>query len=174
MDAVLISGSPSASSKSRTLLERAQAQLEAVGCSTILIDLATLSADALLGRRTDDQLRSAVETVGRAQVVVASSPTYRATYSGLLKTFFDLLPQDCLVGKIGIPILTGGGPWHRLALDHSFSPLFTSLGATVVNGVYGHDGQFKNGPDAALLERVDRAIDDALAVARASSEAMKP
>ena len=51
MEAVLISGSPSATSKSRTLLEHAQAQLEAAGCSTTSIDLATLPADALLGRR---------------------------------------------------------------------------------------------------------------------------
>ena len=127
-------------------------------------------AAALLGRRSDEQVASAIQQVVAAQIVVASSPTYRATYAGLLKTFFDLLPQDALVGKIGLPILTGGSLAHLLALDHTFRPLFTSLGATVANGVYGHDGQFRNGPDAALLERVDRAIDDALALARASSE----
>lgn len=170
MEAVLISGSPSATSKSRTLLEHAQAQLEAGGCSTTLIDLATLPAEALLGRRENDNVKRFIELVASAHIVVASSPTYRATYTGLLKTFFDLLPQDCLVGKIGVPILTGGGPAHQLALDHGFRPLFASLGATVVNGLYAHDAQFKNDP-AALQVRVRAAADEAIALARASSEA---
>ena len=170
MEAVLISGSPSATSRSRALLEHAQAQLEAAGCSTTLIDLATLPADALLGRRENQNLKRVIELVVTAQIVVASSPTYRASYTGLLKTFFDLLPQDCLVGRIGLPILTGGSPAHQLALDHSFRPLFASLGATVVTGIYAFDAQFKTELDA-LHTRVRAAVDEAVALARASSEA---
>ena len=153
------------------LLKRARAQLEAGGCGTVLIDLASIPADALLGRSEDDKLQQAIEAVTESQIVVASSPTYRATYTGLLKTFFDLLPQDCLVGKIGLPILTGGGPWHHLAVDHTFRPLFASLGATVVTGVYAYDAQFKNGPEATLLEKVERAAEEALALARTMAEA---
>jgi FMN reductase len=170
MEAVLISGSPSATSRSRTLLTHAQAQLESAGCSTTLIDLATLPADALLGRRENDNLRRVIDLVVSAQIVVASSPTYRATYTGLLKTFFDLLPQDCLIGKIAVPILTGGSPAHQLALDHSFRPLFASLGATVAPGVYAFDAQFKTELDA-LQSRVRAAVEEAVALARASSEA---
>ena len=165
MDAVLISGSPSATSKSRALLEHAQAQLEAAGCSTTLIDLAALPAEALLGRRENQDVREAIEQVKAARIVVASSPTYRATYTGLLKTFFDLLPQDCLTGKIGLPILTGGSPAHQLALDHSFRPLFASLGATVANGVYAHDAQFKT-DTPALQARVRSAVQEAVALAQ--------
>ena len=171
MEAVLISGSPSTTSKSRTLLEHAQSVLAAAGWSTTLVDLATLPADALLGRRRNDAaVTSAVSAISGAQVVVASSPTYRATYSGLLKTFFDLLPQDCLAGKIGVPILTGGGPGHQLALDHTFRPLFASLRATVVNGVYGHDAQFTSGVDTQLLESVDAAIEQAIVLARSMTD----
>jgi FMN reductase len=156
-------------SKSRALLERAQEQLESAGWTTSVIDLASVAAEGLLGRRPDDNIRKGIEAVVAAQIIVASSPTYRATYTGLLKTFFDLLPQDCLAGKIGLPILTGGGPWHQLALDHGFRPLFASLGATVVNGVYGYDAQFKNGPDAALLAKVDAAVEEAVALGMTST-----
>ena len=151
-------------SKSRTLLERAQKQLELAGFGTILIDLASLSADGLLGRREDRNVKEAVAAAAAGQVIVASSPTYRATYTGLLKTFFDLLPQDCWKGKPGVPLLTGGGPSHQLALDHGFRPLLASLGATVLNGVYGYDAQFKSGPDAALLAQVDAMIEEAIAM----------
>ena len=53
-----------------------------------------------------------------------------------------------------------------------FRPLFASVGANVVaNGVYGYDAQFKNGADPALLEQVDRAIEEAVTLARASADA---
>jgi len=170
--AILISGSPSPSSKSRTLLERARHQLEAAGFDSTVVDLASLPAVALLGRQGDDRVADTIQLVLGSRIVVASSPVYRATYSGLLKTFFDLLPQDALVGKIGLPILTGGSQAHLLALDHSFRPLFASIGAVVGTGVYGHDAQFKpGGPDSALIERVDRAVEEAVALARATIEA---
>ena len=102
----------------------------------------------------------------RADVVVAASPVYRATYSGLLKVFFDLLPRDALAGRIGVPILTGAGPAHRLALEHGFGPLFASVGAAVVaHGVYGWDAQFTPAPEPALAALVDRAIEEAVALA---------
>ena len=65
---------------------------------------------------------------------------------------------------------------HLLALDHGMRPLFASLGATVVaNGVYGHDGQFRSGgPETALLERVDRAVEEAAALARATQPSASP
>ena len=166
MQAVLISGSPSTSSKSRTLLEHAGTRIAAAGWSTSLIDLSALDAASLLGRSHHAAVQGAIKAVLDANVVIAASPTYRATYTGLLKAFFDLLPQDALSGKIGVPILTGGGPWHMLALDHGFRPLFASLGATVLAGVYGYDAQFKNGPAAELLEQVAQAAAQAMALAQ--------
>ena len=113
---------------------------------------------------------AAIESATRARIVVAGTPVYRATYSGLLKVFFDLLPQDSLLGKIGVPIVTGHDRGHSLALDHGLRPLFASLGATVVaSGVYGTSAQFQNGKTAPeLLQAVDRAVDEALALAGAA------
>lgn len=167
-----VSGSPSVTSKSRVLVEYALARLAERGAATRLVDLSSLPGDALLGRGTAPVVTAALEAATRAAIVVAGTPVYRATYSGLLKLFFDLLPQDSLVGKVGVPIVTGHGPAHALSLDHGMRPLFASLGATVVaSGVYATAGQFQDGkPQAELLRAVDRAVGEAVALARASVE----
>ena len=170
--AVGISGSPSATSRTRTVVETALARLAAAGAETRLIDLAQLPADALLGRRTAPEVVAALEAVARARVVVAGTPIYKATYSGLLKVFFDLLPQDGLRGKVGVAIATGHAADHALALDHGLRPLFASLGATVVAaGVYGTSAQFTNGtPGSELLAATQRAVTEALALSDTSTE----
>ena len=161
-----LSGSPAPVSRSRALLEQALAALERQGAGpSRLIDLAQLSADGLLGRRDDRDIADALHGVLEAGILVVSTPIYRATYSGLLKVFFDLLPQDALLGKVAIPIATGAE--HLLAVDHGLRPLLASVGALVVaTGVYGTDTQFRNGvPDAALVERIERAALEAAALA---------
>lgn len=165
-----ISGSPSPTSRSRVLVEYALAQLAARGAEAALVDLAALPAEALLGRGADRRVGAALETVTAARVVIAGTPVYRATYSGLLKVFFDLLPQDGLVGKIGVPIVTGHGSAHSLAVDHGLRPLFASLGATVVpSGVYATSEQFAGGrPTSELVQAVDRAVREAIALANAT------
>jgi FMN reductase len=162
-----ISGSPSATSKSRVLVEYALGRLAARGATTQQVDLATLPAESLLGRGASPEVTGALEAAARARIIVAGTPVYRATYSGLLKLFFDLLPQDCLIGKVGVPIVTGHGAAHSLSVDHGMRPLFASLGATVVaSGVYATSSQFQDGkPGPELLEAVDRAVGEALALA---------
>jgi FMN reductase len=161
--AVAISGSPSAASKSRRLLVRAVERLARDGVRAKMIDLCELSADDLLGRTRTPAIEEALGSVAAARIVIVSTPVYRASYSGLLKVFFDLFPQAALAGKVAIPIATGGGPAHALVLDHALRPLLASVGALVVStGVYGIDAQFnQDGPDAALTERVDRAVAEA-------------
>jgi len=169
MNAVLISGSPSPKSRSRALLSYAGELLDAAGFPTSVIDLAALPADALLGRRPDDAVAASLAATQGARILVASSPVYRATYSGLLKVFFDLLPADSLRNAVAVPLMTGGSIAHLLAVDLGLRPLFASLGATVVaTGVYGHDAQFAGRVDPMLLERVDRAIEEAVTIARAT------
>ncbi len=165
--AVGISGSPSGTSKSRALVDYALRQLRSAGADCSLIDLAHLPADELLGRRPPAAVAAALASVADARVIVVGTPVYRATYSGLLKVFFDLLPQDGLIGKIGLPIMTGHGPAHALALDHGLRPLFASLGATIVpSGVYGTTEQFVDGtPNATLAQATDRAVREALLLA---------
>ena len=126
-----------------------------------------MPAEALLGRRVDREVAQAVQSVLDAGIVVVSTPIYRATYSGLLKVFFDLLPQDALARTVAIAIATGGGPGHLLAVDHGLRPLLASVGAVVVaTGVYGTDAQFRAGvPEPALVERIERATLEAASLA---------
>src|SRR5205823_4388632 len=130
------SGTKFAATSTRALGDRrrpaAAARLAARGARAELIDLAALPGDALLGRGSDPAVAAALAAATRARIVLAGTPVYRATYSGLLKVFFDLLPQDSLLGKIGVPIVTGHDRGHSLAVDHGLRPLFASLGATVV------------------------------------------
>jgi FMN reductase len=97
-------------------------------------------------------------SVRTATIVVASTPVYRATYSGLLKVFFDLLPVDGLAQKVAVAIATGGSPAHQLVIDHGLRPLFGSVGAvTVPTGIYGTDAGFENGVPHRRADRAHRA-----------------
>jgi FMN reductase len=170
LNAVGISGSPSARSRSRILLEHALSQLARQSVATDLIDLNELPADALLGRRSTAEVERALASVAEADIIVASTPVYRATYTGLLKVFFDLFTQRALVGKVGLSIATGGAPGHQLVLDHGLRPLFASVGAVVVpTGVYAVDGEFDDGvPRPGVLERIERAVAESVLLAERS------
>jgi FMN reductase len=169
LTAIGISGSPSASSRSRALLEHALARLGTRGIGTGIIDLNTLPADGLLGRATSPEVARALAQVAAADIVVASTPVYRATYTGLLKVFFDLFEQRALAGKVGIALASGGAPGHLLVLDHGLRPLFASVGAVVTSaGVYATDAEFSAGiPDEHVRERIERAAAEAVALAEA-------
>src|SRR6266508_4184723 len=95
---IAVSGSPRSPSRSKTLAELMLKAFAKAGFETRLIDLATLPAEALLARTQAPDVDDAVATVGEARIVVAATPTYRALYTGLLKAFFDLMPQAHLRG----------------------------------------------------------------------------
>ncbi|HZH39668.1 MAG TPA: NAD(P)H-dependent oxidoreductase [Gemmatimonadales bacterium] len=171
LTAVGISGSPRATSKSRLLVERVLDHLGRGGAQVQLVDLAVLPADALLGRDTDSRVAAALDAAAQAQIVVAGTPVYRATYTGLLKAFFDLFPRDALAGAVGVPVVTGAGPEHALAVDHGLRPLFASLGArTIAAAIYATDAQFPNGsPEPALITAIERAAREAEEIAHRAS-----
>jgi len=161
--AIGISGSPSRQSKSRRLLVHGLDRLSAQGMQTGLVDLCELPADDLLGRTRTPAIEEALASVAGARLLMVATPVYRASYSGLLKVFFDLLKPDALAGVVAIPIATGGGPAHSLVIDYALRPLLASVAARVVSaGIYGTDAQFgADGPDAALTAAVDRAVTEA-------------
>ena len=153
MNALLIAASPSARSRSAALLDGAAGALEHAGVAVRRLVLNDLPAEALLRARTAEPLlRDALEQVARAGAVVLATPIYKAAYSGLLKAFLDLLPQDGLHGKWIWPLATGGSPAHTLALDHSLRPVLDNLGAhQVVPSVYALESQVTlNGESGAV------------------------
>jgi FMN reductase len=164
MHAIAISGSPSRESRSRRLLTHALSMLSRAGTTGSSLDLCGLPCDDLLGRARSDAIVSALDAVAAARLVIVGTPVYRASYSGLLKVFFDLLPQGALTGKVAIAVATGAAEAHQLVIDHALRPLLASVGALVVStGVYGTDRQFADGePDPVLIAAIDRAVGEAL------------
>lgn len=171
--AVGISGSPSSTSRSRLLVQRALERMDDAGVTTQLIDLGDLPAEALLGRVQHEDVSRALEQLSEARVLVVGTPIYRATYTGLLKVFFDLLPAGALAGTVTLPIATGGGPAHLLMIDHGIRPLIASLdGLTTASAIYATPGDFDGAePNATLQLSLRAAVDEALALAGAETAA---
>jgi FMN reductase len=133
--------------------------LEARGCETRLIDLATLPAEVLLARTQSPEVDEALAAVGEADIVIAATPTYRALYTGLLKCFFDLMPQSHLAGRSCIGLQTGIAPEHALAAEYGFRPLFASLEGIPVAVFYATDAEFVEGePTKALASRLREVV----------------
>jgi len=125
-----------------------------------LRDLAHDIANALVTGFPAGELRAAVDTVAAADAVVAVTPVFTASYSGLFKSFFDVLDPDALAGTPVLVAATAGTARHSLVLDHALRPMFTYLHAVVVpTGVFAaaEDWGAGDGADRALAERIDRA-----------------
>jgi len=166
---IAIAGTPHTRSRSRTLLNHAVATARARAATVEVVDLMRLPAASLLGRRQHPDVDRAVTLLHDAQVVLAATPTYRASYSGLLKSFFDLLPDDALARHVGVPIVTGTSLEDLRLAGQALRTLFTSLGAAVVaTGAYAIDADFTaDQPSEPVLRRVERAVAEALAAASA-------
>lgn len=97
----------------------------------------------------DTQVAHEVERVLAADVLVVASPTYKATYSGLLKAFLDRVGTGALTGS-AVPVLLGGAPTHTLALDAHVTPLLAELGAaTPTRGLFVLESELDTFDDTA-------------------------
>lgn len=120
------------------------------------------------------------DLVSSADGMVAVTPVFTASYSGLFKMFFDVIERDGLSGKPVLIAATGGTARHSLALEHGFRPLFAYLGAAVVpTAVYAATEDWGEGAtvsDDALVDRIDRAARElaAAVAARRSSQPVDP
>jgi FMN reductase len=92
-----------------------------------------------------------------ASLAVIASPTYKATYSGLLKSFLDGLPNDALAGVVAVPLMVAGDRGHALAVELHLRPLLTELGAiTPPRGLFFEESSLAE-PDAVLAPWLERA-----------------
>jgi FMN reductase len=166
MNLVALSGSPSERSRSAWLLQLAQTRLEGVALQMSTVAIRELPAQALLTADVHHPaLQRALGAVAHADLVLVATPIYKASYSGLLKTFLDLLPVDALRVKTVLPLATGGSPAHLLAVDYALKPVLGAMGArSILDAVFATDDQLvaheAGGfvPDAGLLRRLDRAL----------------
>src|SRR5690606_17518681 len=123
MNILLLAGSPSLSSRSTRLLHHVGEKLALLGHRDAKLNVRDLPALALLQADFGDEtLKAARAQVADADAVVIATPVYKAAYSGILKAFLDLRPQDGLKGKLVLPLATGGSQSHMLALDYGLRP----------------------------------------------------
>ncbi|GAA0211342.1 FMN reductase [Saccharothrix mutabilis subsp. mutabilis] len=121
-----------------------------------LRDVARDVADNLVTGFPSARLKAVVDDVVTADGLVVVTPTFNASYSGLFKSFVDVLEPDALVGKPVLIAATGGTERHSLVLDHALRPLFAYLRAIVVpTGVYAASSDW--GAPQGLSDRVERA-----------------
>jgi len=110
------------------------------------------------------KLQAVLDSVLAADGVIAVTPIFSASYSGLFKMFFDLIERDGLAGKPVLIAATGGTARHSLALEHAMRPLFAYLNAPVVaTAVYAATEDWGGGgigADGGLVERIDRAASE--------------
>ena len=119
--------------------------------------------DAMLTGFPSEALADVLAAVGAADGVVAVTPVFTGSYSGLFKSFFDVLDNTALTGTPVLIGATAGTARHSLVLDHELRPLFSYLRAVVVpTGVFAaaEDWGAGDATTTGLPERVTRAADE--------------
>ena len=141
MKLVVVSAGLSVPSSTRLLADRlanatvghAAAEIQVVELRDLAVEIAHNLTNGFPGKK----LAAALDAVAEADGLIAVTPVFSASYSGLFKSFFDVLDKDALVGKPVLIAATGGSARHSLVLEHALRPLFAYLRAVVVpTGVY--------------------------------------
>lgn len=164
---VVVSAGLAVPSSTRLLADRlAAAATEALGEVDVvhveLRELAHQLTDLLLTGFAGADLAQAMEEVRAADGVIAVTPVFSASYSGLFKTFFDVLEEGVLDGTPVLVAATAGTARHSLVLEHALRPLFAYLHAVVVpTGVFAATDDFG---DSGLDRRIDRAAGELAAL----------
>ncbi|MBO0845001.1 MAG: NAD(P)H-dependent oxidoreductase [Nocardioides sp.] len=129
---------------SRTLAAAVHVAGELVGREPdLVVDLAEIGARLL--DWSDDGVDRLVSRIGSADLVIVASPTYQATYTGLLKLFLDRFAGGTGLTGVAVPLMLGAGPTTALAPEHTLRPLLAELGAVVpVRALYVLEDDYNN------------------------------
>lgn len=127
----VVVGNPRAASRTATVALEVAEHVAAALAGTVgpVIDLANHGAAVLAPEAS--AVERDLEALGRVHTLVVASPTYKATYTGLLKAFLDRYGFGALDGVVAIPVMVGGAPQHAMAGEVHLRPLLVELGAVV-------------------------------------------
>ena len=161
-------------SSTRLLADRlTEATVRALGgveVEVTVVELRDVAQDVtnnLLTGFPSPKLETAIEAVTGADGLIAVTPIFTTSYSGLFKSFIDVLDPQSLAGMPVLLGATGGTQRHSLAIDYAMRPLFTYLHANPVStGVYAASADW--GSEAGLHERIERAASELAALVRVS------
>ncbi|MEU9309893.1 CE1759 family FMN reductase [Streptomyces sp. NPDC048256] len=163
MRLVVVSAGLSVPSSTRLLADRlsaatagrtaagADVDVEVVELRDLAVEIAHNFTNGFPGRK----LAAALAAVTAADGLIVVTPVFSASYSGLFKSFFDVIDPDALAGKPVLIAATGGSARHSLVLEHALRPLFSYLRAVVVpTAVYAASEDWGA---QGLPERIERA-----------------
>lgn len=158
MKVVALSGSPSPMSRTAALADYVCTQVGRAGIDLAHVRIADLPPAALLaGDAKDQAIAAAIRQLEAAEGLVIATPIYKAAYSGLLKSFIDLLPQFAFKDKVVLPLATGGTLAHVLALDYGLRPVLQSLWPRhVVRCYFVLDRLIEPGQEAVIRDETVR------------------
>ena len=166
----VISGGLGEPSSTRLLADRLAAAVRAeldrasVEVTSTVIELRPLAhaiTNAMLTGFASQDLESAFGAVADADAIIAVTPAFNVSYSGLFKSFFDVLPEETLNDMPVLMGATGGTERHSLILEHALRPMLSYLHAFVSpTGVYAATDDFGATEAGPLGDRITRAAAD--------------
>jgi FMN reductase len=140
----LVVGNPKAQSRTLALAEQVAGAAAGAagldGADRLTVDLADFGPD--LFDWSSSRVKEAHDGISSCSLVVVASPTYKASYTGLLKSFLDWFSTTDLEGVTVVPVMTGAGARHALAVEVHLRPVLVELGATLpTRGLYVTEGE---------------------------------
>jgi FMN reductase len=177
---VIISGSPTVTSRLHGIVELAKGVLQQAGFQVEWIKVRDLPAEDLLHARFDSEaIVEASAKVAEADGVFVATPVYKASYTGVLKAFLDLLPQKGLDQKVVLPLAVGGTISHLLSIDYALKPVLSVMGAqNILQGVFVLDKQVTWGEqgqailDQDIAARLEESLNEFIQEIKWHSEKM--
>lgn len=157
MNVVVVVGNPKPNSRTRAAAELLAQRLTGAPATSV-IDVVELGAGLLAWG--DPRVAEAKEIVKSTNLLIVASPTFKATYSGLLKLFLDQFGAGELRGIVAVPLMLGAAPQHALAPELSLKPVLVEIGCTCPTpGLYLLDSAYEESDTLnAWLERAKDVI----------------
>lgn len=170
----IISGSPAASSRLTGVLDVLERALKEEGADVQWIQVRELPPEDLVHTKFDSPaIVGANNLIEQSDAVVVATPIYKASYTGVLKAFLDLVPQKGLDGKVTLPVAIGGTVAHLLVIDYALKPVLAALGAQhQLQGVFVQDTQVRRleaggfEVDEELAARIRKSANELVQAAR--------
>jgi FMN reductase len=161
MTTTILVGNPKPASRTRHVAEAVAEVLGVREVDRTVIDLAD-HADQMF-RWPSDEMADLAETVAASDLLIVASPTYKATYTGLLKAFLDRFGSDALAGVTAVPVMTGASAGHSMAPDAHLRPLLVELGALVPSRSLYFVTEHMNRMDALIADWASSSLAPILA-----------
>lgn len=162
----VISGSPSKTSRIIGVLDYVVSKIKEQGISVTHLQVCDLpAADLIYANFNSEEIKKANAIIEQSDALIIATPVYKASFTGVLKTFLDLIPQKGLENKKILPLVMGGTTAHLLMIEYSLKPVLSVLGATTIEqGVFIEDKQvaWNSEGKVTMTEEINNRLNESL------------